>query len=253
MRPMEERTKLAFDFAAETTKQLITLSTGILALSVTFSKDVLQNVAGLGRWTLIIAWAIYLISITFGLSTLMALTGNLEPEPPAAGRTLSDASIRAPKIKKMSIVQVCSFLLATFVVLCAGLLTTCASERANPVKASFEAAVATQRELLGAVANRDLAALDTLLADGWVMREGDSIVLSKPQLLAVMRRPAGVGRVHLRGRLELRVVESVGIASGFADEEGRRKGASVISFTESYQYSQGRWKAMQLRIVRDST
>lgn len=247
MTHMEDQRKLAFEFAAETTKQLITLSTGILALSVTFSKDILQNVLGLGRWTLILAWTVYLVSIAFGLGTLMSLTGNLEPESPPAGDV--DATIRSPGIKKMSIVQVSTFLLATFIVLCAGLLTTCASERAKPVDPSFETVAAVQRELLGALMNRDLAAVDTLLADGWVMRSEDSILITKPQLVDVLAHPSSVGSLRLRGRLELRAVGPVAVASGFVSGND---GDRVASFTESFQFSRGRWKATQLRIVRDS-
>ncbi|KQT20825.1 hypothetical protein ASG31_16700 [Chryseobacterium sp. Leaf404] len=38
---VNEQEKKAFDFAADTVKQLITLATGIIALTITFSKDIL--------------------------------------------------------------------------------------------------------------------------------------------------------------------------------------------------------------------
>jgi len=38
---MKENQKKAFDFASDTTKQLITLSTAIVTLTVTFSKDII--------------------------------------------------------------------------------------------------------------------------------------------------------------------------------------------------------------------
>jgi hypothetical protein len=39
----EERLKKAFDFSADLTKQLITLATAIITLTITFSKDFLRQ------------------------------------------------------------------------------------------------------------------------------------------------------------------------------------------------------------------
>ena len=41
---MTEETKKAFEFAQDTTKQLITLATAIIALTITFAKDFVVNV-----------------------------------------------------------------------------------------------------------------------------------------------------------------------------------------------------------------
>jgi NADH:ubiquinone oxidoreductase subunit 6 (subunit J) len=74
----DEKKIKAFDFAADTTKQLISISTGIIALMVTFSKDIVGNSInskGLLAWT----WGIFILSIIFGVLTLMALTGTLQP------------------------------------------------------------------------------------------------------------------------------------------------------------------------------
>jgi hypothetical protein len=71
---MEERSKKAFDFAADLTKQLITLSTGIVTITLLFSKDL----AG-PRELAVLAWVFYLLSTLFGLWALMALTGTLAP------------------------------------------------------------------------------------------------------------------------------------------------------------------------------
>ncbi len=78
---MEENKKKAFDFAADLTKQLITLSTAIITLSVTFSKDIVGGINDSLVYLLIGTWAIYIVSIFLGLSTLGALTGNLDPTP----------------------------------------------------------------------------------------------------------------------------------------------------------------------------
>jgi uncharacterized membrane protein (DUF485 family) len=78
---MEEHQKKAFDFAADLTKQLITLSTGIIALTVTFSKDIMGGVDQENRYLLLLSWIFFVLSLFFGLLTLMALTGNLDPIP----------------------------------------------------------------------------------------------------------------------------------------------------------------------------
>lgn len=66
-----------FDSANELAKQLITLATGILALSITFIKDVLKNNGTVVKWPLRAAWFIYLFSIFFGMWTMMAITGSI--------------------------------------------------------------------------------------------------------------------------------------------------------------------------------
>src|SRR5271166_2016851 len=113
-----ERIKEAFDFASDTTKQLITLSTGVIALTITFAHDIVGYV-GLGpRVVLVVAWFIYLLSIVCGAWTLLALTGTLEPtegidQAPAA-------SIRASNIVIPSMGQVITFLVATLLTIVFG-------------------------------------------------------------------------------------------------------------------------------------
>lgn len=76
---MKENQKKAFDFAAETTKQLITISTAIITLTVTFSKDIIGNEEHAPKALLILTWLVFILSIISGVVTLMALTGTLQP------------------------------------------------------------------------------------------------------------------------------------------------------------------------------
>ena len=70
--------KLAFEFASDLSKQLITLSTGIIVITITFTKDILIMFPQ-SRWKILGgAWTIYFISVIFGILHLMALTGALE-------------------------------------------------------------------------------------------------------------------------------------------------------------------------------
>jgi hypothetical protein len=71
---MDEREKKAFDFAADLSKQLITLSTGIVTITLLLSKDIAEP-----RAIAVAAWAFYLLSTLCGLWALMALTGTLAP------------------------------------------------------------------------------------------------------------------------------------------------------------------------------
>lgn len=76
---MKENQKKAFDFAADTTKQLITISTAIITLTVTFSKDILGDSIDSPKELLIATWAVFIVSIICGVLTLMTLTGTLQP------------------------------------------------------------------------------------------------------------------------------------------------------------------------------
>ncbi len=76
---MKENQKKAFDFASETTKQLITISTAIITITVTFSKEIIGGADTSTKILLMVAWGLFLFSIIFGVFTLMALTGTLQP------------------------------------------------------------------------------------------------------------------------------------------------------------------------------
>jgi hypothetical protein len=67
----------SFDFAADVCKQIITLSTAVTALTITFFKDFAQDAGGASRDLMAASWFCYFVSIVFGILTLMALTGSL--------------------------------------------------------------------------------------------------------------------------------------------------------------------------------
>lgn len=115
---MDKRTEKAFDFASDATKQLITLSTGVLALTITFAKDILSNVSGMTSVLLVVGWVLYLLSIACGIWTLLALTGNLAPmgsssEPGNEDPQSQRASIRTGNVIIPSVLQIIAFLIAT--------------------------------------------------------------------------------------------------------------------------------------------
>ena len=76
---MKENEKKAFDFAADVTKQLITLSTAIITITITFSKDIINFADNSAKNYLLWAWILFIATVFFGIWTLMALTGTLQP------------------------------------------------------------------------------------------------------------------------------------------------------------------------------
>ena len=104
---MKEELKKAFDFALETTKQLITLSTALIAISITFK----SNFSNEGnQMFLLFCWIALFISVFFGIITLMALTGTLEKSTEESKNQVK-LSIYGKNVKRPSIVQIVFFLL----------------------------------------------------------------------------------------------------------------------------------------------
>jgi len=101
---MDKSIEKAFDFAQESTKQLIALATGVIALTITFLTDVIKTAPAGSAGFLQAAWVLYLVSIVFGMLTMLMLTGNLER--PGAGKS---PSIYRGNIVVCSIAQVLTF------------------------------------------------------------------------------------------------------------------------------------------------
>lgn len=95
--------------ASDTIKQIITLATAMIGLTVTFAKEFKPDNTDLSvPWTLQASWAAYLISVIFGVMVLMAITGTLNEcdKTKKAGDTNS-SNIRIP-----AAICILSFLIA---------------------------------------------------------------------------------------------------------------------------------------------
>lgn len=66
--------KMTLDFANQTAQQIMTLSVGVLAISITFTKDIV-NKKSRGLLFLKSAWFFFLLSIPCGLLVMTRLTG----------------------------------------------------------------------------------------------------------------------------------------------------------------------------------
>ena len=114
----DSRRQKAFDFAAEATKQLITIASAIIAFTVIFAKDFLGSVAPGHKWIAAVAWFFYFLSIVSGVLTLYALAGQLEP----GGDETAKPSIWGQGSKLFMQAQQIFFVVAVFVTLVFGIL-----------------------------------------------------------------------------------------------------------------------------------
>src|ERR1700690_1310313 len=104
---MDEASKKAFDFAADLTKQLITVASAIVTLTVTFSKD---TPAPARTWAYA-AWSFFLLSILLGFGALMCMTGELQPKKDK-GVGKANPSIWKGNVTAFSAAQIVVFLVA---------------------------------------------------------------------------------------------------------------------------------------------
>jgi len=127
----------AFDFCADATKQLITLSTGIIAFMVTFAKDFVTNVPGDIKLYAYIAWVLHGLSILSGIVTLLALTAELQPkQAPTNGNTTSP-SIRGAAATYSGL-QIMAFVLAIFFTVFFGIKAARSQSTPTPVQPVIE-------------------------------------------------------------------------------------------------------------------
>src|SRR5262245_42525423 len=103
-------------FAAELSKQLIALSTGILTLTVTFSEKLAATTLRRSKRLLAAAWIAYLMTIIFALAHLSALTGSLIPIDPTSALDLGMARFFAS-------MQILAFIVATSIIIWVGVKT----------------------------------------------------------------------------------------------------------------------------------
>jgi hypothetical protein len=68
-------TERSFDAATDIAKQVLTLSTAVVTLSITFLTDVASHKSHGATVVLGISWVVFLFSIGFGMLTLMAIAG----------------------------------------------------------------------------------------------------------------------------------------------------------------------------------
>ncbi len=83
-----------FEFAAETTREIIKYSAAILTLTVTFAKDTLLADRMYLPKTLGVGWLALILAVACGLWTLSGITGSVANDP--SGHSIWDSNIAIP-------------------------------------------------------------------------------------------------------------------------------------------------------------
>jgi hypothetical protein len=111
--PPEERVSQSFAAASDLVKQILTLSTAILTLTITFRNDVIQDSASPPTSLLVWSWILYIVSIVFGVASMMALAGELAQDD-------RPSSIAHGEVRWFPVLQILSFLAATILIVIFG-------------------------------------------------------------------------------------------------------------------------------------
>lgn len=104
MTDLTDQTKQAFASAADWSKQLVTLSTGIVTLTVAFADKLFSNPSTAEKTLLWASWVAYLIAILAGVMVLGSLTGAL-----AASGVPDQTQINNGAIKLFARTQLATF------------------------------------------------------------------------------------------------------------------------------------------------
>jgi uncharacterized membrane protein len=112
-RPVQEWRKQAFDIAADSTKQLITVAAGVVAATALFTKDV----HWIARCFTFVAWIAFVASIVSGIISLLSMSGNLNNAAEGHHRY---PDLNASDINTFSKWQCYLFIAAIFFILCFG-------------------------------------------------------------------------------------------------------------------------------------
>jgi hypothetical protein len=96
-----------FDYAQDVTKQLLTLATAVVTITVAFVKDIATSAPADARIVLYGAWGLFTASIICGVCTLLNLTGRVGFADDA-----NDEGIESWGIRAFALAQIVSFVLA---------------------------------------------------------------------------------------------------------------------------------------------
>jgi heme/copper-type cytochrome/quinol oxidase subunit 2 len=115
---MDDQAKQAFTSASDWSKQILTLSTAIVTLTVSFADKIFGDLSRTEKWFLWIAWVLYIVAIVGGVWFLSALTGTLASAKPPSATAVYGSNTRIP-----AFVQLVPFVLATLAIVIFGFLS----------------------------------------------------------------------------------------------------------------------------------
>lgn len=108
--PLDARLRKTFDYAIEVTKQLLTLGSAVLALTLAVANDAPNGRRGF----MFVGWGAFLLSVIFGIVSLYALMREFAPRTDGSDQP---PSIRSWRVRGPLLLQIVTFALgAVFVV-----------------------------------------------------------------------------------------------------------------------------------------
>ena len=122
--PPPDWRKPSFDFAADSTKQLITVATGVITATVIFAKDLDST----SRALALACWIVLTLSIFCGLFVLFNMSGELHN----AATTSRSPDLYNPGIRTFSIAQLGVFLVGVILVMIFGVYAKPEQKNSNP-------------------------------------------------------------------------------------------------------------------------
>lgn len=125
---MTDQEKTALQLASDHAKQLITLASGIIALTIAFNKDFFSSPAG-AKLFLVAAWIGYLLSILVGIAAIQFMI-----TPFGQGRT---PHIYDSRIRWSAFAQIVIFLLAVLLTVLFGVFDLTGSPQPTPSSADW--------------------------------------------------------------------------------------------------------------------
>lgn len=124
-------TKAAIEFARDSSKQVLTLATGVLTITLTFVDKVVKigDLTDGERYLLFAAWLVLVLSMLLGVVALLLITGNASPTTRTdagsiANRADYHPSIYAKGVQGSAVGQMITFLLGIVLLVVFGFMTT---------------------------------------------------------------------------------------------------------------------------------
>jgi hypothetical protein len=136
MATMDDQAKQAFTAASDWSKQILTLSTGILTLTVAFADKIFGHLSDTEKGFLFTSWLLYLISILGGIWVLTQLTSTLSFD-----RHVVPADVK--QSEKQASLQVWTFIAATAFIGVFGVLSV--RNQPEPAKSGLQQPAITEK------------------------------------------------------------------------------------------------------------
>ncbi|MFF7233298.1 hypothetical protein [Streptomyces sioyaensis] len=96
----EERRNLALAAASETSKHVLTLTTAVITITISLTKDIVGKATPSDLMWLQLAWLAHAVSVLAGVATLLALAGTVNEAD--STRSIYSTNIRLPAAMQMA-------------------------------------------------------------------------------------------------------------------------------------------------------